>query len=66
MADLRIELRELGSAGLIVFFQQSKRFADNLAGRIVAPGLNFGAHELFKLGGSDTFIAVLLSVLYWQ
>jgi len=50
-AYLMVKLSQLCGAGLIVFFQKAKSFADNLASRVVASGFDLGADELFELGG---------------
>jgi hypothetical protein len=49
-AKFLIELRKLGSLGLIVFLQEPESFPDNLARRVVAAGFHLGADELLQFG----------------
>ncbi|SPE42756.1 hypothetical protein SBA3_670034 [Candidatus Sulfopaludibacter sp. SbA3] len=49
-AEFLIKFGNLSGASPIVLFEKPKSLPDYLARRVVAPGLNLGADEFFKLG----------------
>jgi hypothetical protein len=49
--DLPVEFPQLRGSCLVVFFEKPESFADDLAGRVVAAGLDLGADKFLELRG---------------
>jgi len=55
--EFPVELGQLGSPSRVVLFQKPQRFPDDLARRVVAARIHFGADEFSSSGVSETFMS---------
>ena len=65
-AELLIELRQLGSASLVVFLEEPESLTHDLTGGRVPSRFRFGIDEALEFRVSDTFMRMLLLLLLWQ